>query len=109
MSEFWKYFHDVLARPLIHAPGPLQAVVNGAALAMDTVRDDIVYFRNQWLPSLCEPELVADHGKSRGLYGIQKKHRSNFGSVLYTPTPGICWPVKLKAYRKSCASMVLTR
>ena len=78
MSEFWKYFHDVLAWPLIHAPGPLQAVVNGAALAMDTVRDDIVYFRHQWFPSSCEPELVADHGKSRGLVRHAKETPEQF-------------------------------
>ena len=78
MSEFWKYFHDVLAWPLIHAPGPLQAVVNGAALAMDTVRDDIVYFRNQWFPALCEPELISDHGKSRGLVRHSKETPEQF-------------------------------
>ena len=67
MSEFWKYFRDTLAWPLIHAPGPLQAVTQGVALALDNVRDDVVFLRRQWFPALCEPELVADHGVSRGL------------------------------------------
>lgn len=67
MSEFWKYFRDTLAWPLIHAPGPLQAVTQGVALALDNVRDDVVFLRRQWFPALCEPELVADHGASRGL------------------------------------------
>ena len=77
MSEFWKYFRDTLAWPLIHAPGPLQAVTQGVALALDNVRDDFVFLRRQWFPALCEPELVADHGVSRALCGIQKRRRSS--------------------------------
>ena len=42
-SEFWKYFRDVLSWGLIQSPGPLQAVVRGAALALDQLRDDVVY------------------------------------------------------------------
>ena len=59
MSEFWKYFHDRLAWPLIHAPGPLSGLVRGMALALDSARDDIVYFRRQWFPELCEAETEA--------------------------------------------------
>lgn len=80
MSEFWKYFHDVLAWPLIHAPGPLSAVAKGAALALDKVRDDVVYFRRQWFPALCEPEFVADHGTSRGLARHPKENAEQFRS-----------------------------
>lgn len=67
MSEFWKYFHDILAWPLIHAPGPLQGLVRGMAHALDETRDDVVYFRRQWFPALCEPGLVSAFGASRGL------------------------------------------
>ena len=62
MSEFWQYFHDRLAWPLIHAPGPLAGLVRGLSLALDSTRDDIVYFRRQWFPELCEAELVPDFG-----------------------------------------------
>ena len=72
MSEFWKYFHDTLAWPLIHAPGPLAALARGAALALDRVRDDVVYFRRQWFPALCDPALVPDFGASRGLVRLPK-------------------------------------
>ena len=67
MSELWKYFRDVLAWPLIHAPGPVQAVVKGLALTLDGARDDAVYLRRQFFPGLCEAELVAAHGESRGI------------------------------------------
>ena len=78
MSEFWKYFRDTLAWPLIHTPGPLSSVVRGAALALDRVRDDVVFFRRQWFPALCEPELVADHGQSRGLVRHPKETPDQF-------------------------------
>lgn len=77
-SEFWKYFKDVLAWPCIHAPGPLQAVTKGAALALDSARDDIVYLRHQFFPSLCEPQLVADHGQSRGITRHAKESPEQF-------------------------------
>ncbi len=67
MSELWNYFRDVLAWPLLHAPGPLQAVVKGLALTMDGTREDIVHLRRQFFPSLCESEFVAAHGESRGI------------------------------------------
>lgn len=67
MSEFWKYFHDILAWPLIHAPGPLSGLVRGMASTLDATRDDVVYFRRQWFPTLCEQGLVPVFGAGRGL------------------------------------------
>ncbi len=78
MSEFWKYFHDRLAWPLIHAPGPLQGLARGAAHALDSARDDIVYFRRQWFPELCEAALVPGFGASRGLVRHPKETAEQF-------------------------------
>lgn len=78
MSEFWKYFHDRLAWPLIHAPGPLSGLVRGMALALDSARDDIVYFRRQWFPELCEAGLVPDFGAGRGLVRHPKETAEQF-------------------------------
>ena len=80
MSEFWRYFHDRLAWPLIHAPGPLAGLVRGLALSLDSARDDSVYFRRQWFPELCEAELVPDFGKSRGLVRHPKESAEAFRS-----------------------------
>lgn len=77
-SEFWKYFRDVLSWGLIQSPGPLQAVVRGAALALDQLRDDVVYFRRQWFPALCAPELVAAHGESRGIIRHPKESAEQY-------------------------------
>ena len=67
MSVFWRYFRDVLAWPLIHAPGPVQALVKGLALTLDGAREDAVYLRRQFFPGQCAEELVAAHGESRGV------------------------------------------
>lgn len=66
-SEFWRYFRNILRWPLIHNPGPLSALVQGKAHSLDATRDDIIYFRRQWLPEYCEESLVPDFGKSRAL------------------------------------------
>ena len=84
MSEFWKYFHDRLAWPLIHAPGPLSGLVRGMALALDSARDDIVYFRRQWFPGLCEAGLVPDFGAGRGLVRHPKETAEQFRARVVT-------------------------
>ena len=66
-SEFWKYFQKVLAWPLIRRPGPLQAIAEGTAHALDSVIDDVIYARKQFFPSLAEEDLVLEHGFGRGL------------------------------------------
>ncbi len=80
MSEFWKYFHDRLAWPLIHHPGPLAGLVRGLSLALDSTRDDLVYFRRQWFPELCEAELVPLFGTGRGLVRHPKETAEQFRS-----------------------------
>ena len=66
-SPFWRYFRDKLAWGLIHAPGPVAAIVKGLAHSLDEVREDAVFTREQWYPQLCQPEMVAYHGVSRGI------------------------------------------
>ena len=78
MSEFWKYFHDRLAWPLIHNPGPLAGLVRGLSLSLDGTRDDIVYFRRQWFPELCAADLVPDFGTGRGLVRHPKETAEQF-------------------------------
>lgn len=78
MSEFWKYFHDRLAWPLIHAPGPLSGLVRGLGLALDSARDDIMYFRRQWFPEQCETALVPGFGASRGLVRHPRESAEQF-------------------------------
>lgn len=78
MSEFWKYFRDVLRWPLLHSPGPLQALVKGLAGTLDTTHSDIVYLRQQFFPGQCAPELVTDHGQSRGVTRHTKESPEQF-------------------------------
>lgn len=66
-SPFWTYFADKLHWPQAFAPGPLQALVRGLAHHLDTTRDDMPYLRQQFFPSLCESDLVPEHGLSRSL------------------------------------------
>lgn len=80
MSVFWKYFRDVLAWPLNHAPGPVQALVKGLALTMDGTRDDAVYLRSQFFPGLCAEELVSAHGASRGIVRHPRETADQFRS-----------------------------
>lgn len=67
MSAFWNYFSEKLVWPQAFAPGPLQAVVRGLAHHLDTTREDIASLREQFFPGRCAPDLVANHGTSRGL------------------------------------------
>ena len=48
------------------------------ALALDSARDDIVYFRRQWFPELCEAGLVPDFGAGRGLVRHPKETAEQF-------------------------------
>lgn len=66
-SRFWQYFHDKLNWPAIFSPGPLSALAKGLALHMDSVREDILWLRDQWSPVTADPELVARYGASRGI------------------------------------------
>lgn len=77
-SEFWRYFRETLRWPLIHAPGPLAALVKGLAASLDETRDDILYFRRQWLPAHCEDALIPGYGTSRGLVRHPKESAGQF-------------------------------
>ncbi|WP_419787204.1 phage tail protein [Pseudodesulfovibrio sp.] len=67
MGVFKDYFFKTLHWPLIFRPGPLAALVEGLARAMDEVRQDIIWLRNQFNPWTCEPEMIPLHAASRGL------------------------------------------
>lgn len=77
-SPFWKYFHEKLGWGLIHAPGPVSAILKGLALRLDVVREDAVFTREQWYPQLCEPGMVPHHGASRGLTRYYKETPEQF-------------------------------
>ncbi len=66
MSKFWQYFQE-LQWPLIFRPGPLSALIKGLALALDDVRQDILWFRSQFNPATCDENFVFPHATSRGI------------------------------------------
>ena len=67
MGVFKDYFFKTLRWPLIHRPGPLAMLVEGLARALDEVRRDIIFLRNQFNPWTCEPDMIPLHAKSRGI------------------------------------------
>lgn len=67
MGIYWRYFRDTLRWPLLLAPGPLAALVEGAASALDAARQLILDLRDQFYPARCEVELLPQHAKSRGI------------------------------------------
>ena len=68
MSLFWKYFKDTLKWRWIQAAGPMAALVQGAAIVMDGVREDILWLRLQAFPDTCDDQFLAIHGEARGIY-----------------------------------------
>lgn len=67
MSIFKEYFFKTLRWPLIHRVGPLAALVEGLARAMDEVRGDIIWLRDQFNPWTCDAGMIAKHAESRGI------------------------------------------
>ena len=67
MGIYWRYFRDTLRWPLLLAPGPLAALVEGAASALDAARQLILDLRDQFYPSRCEAALLPNHAESRGI------------------------------------------
>ena len=65
-SPFWRYFRDTLALGFIAAPGALAAIVQGMARSLDTVRKDILWAREQFVPPTAEEGYIPLHGDSRG-------------------------------------------
>ena len=71
MGVFWRYFKEALAWPLIRIPGTLAAVVEGAAGALDQVREDILWLRQQFNPATCEEQYLEHYARARGI----RRHR----------------------------------
>jgi P2-related tail formation protein len=67
MSIFKEYFFKTLRWPLIHNVGPLAALVEGLARAMDEVRGDIIWLRDQFNPWTCDAGMIVKHAESRGI------------------------------------------
>jgi hypothetical protein len=67
MGTYWRYFRDTLRWPLIASPGPLAALVEGGAAALDAVREVILQLRDQFLPVRCEDLHLTYFARSRGL------------------------------------------
>jgi hypothetical protein len=65
-SLFWNYFSKVLNWPLLRSRH-LQLIVKGLALYLDSIRQDILYVRDQFFPEFCEPERLNDFAVSRGI------------------------------------------
>lgn len=67
MGIYWRYFRDTLAWPLLLTPGPIAALIEGAASALDAARQLILDLRDQFYPSRCEVALLPQHAESRGI------------------------------------------
>ncbi|MDR1398092.1 MAG: hypothetical protein LBJ14_10240 [Desulfarculales bacterium] len=65
-SLFWRYFRDTLALGFITVPGTLAVLAHGLARSMDTVRRDLLWVRDQFVPPKAEDEYIPLHGASRG-------------------------------------------
>lgn len=66
-SSFWAYFNNILRLPWLADKGALQGLAQGLARALDASRDDSLYLRQQFFPTLCEKAMLAEHGLSRGI------------------------------------------
>ncbi|PKN67196.1 MAG: hypothetical protein CVU57_04385 [Deltaproteobacteria bacterium HGW-Deltaproteobacteria-15] len=67
MGVFWAYFRDKLRWPLIHRPGALSALVEGAAGLLDAAREDVLWLRDQFFAEQCEEVFLSKFAKSRGI------------------------------------------
>lgn len=66
-SPFWRYFRDTLAFGLIAVPGALAAVIHGLARYLDDVRRDILWLRDQFVPTQADDTHIPLHGDSRAV------------------------------------------
>jgi hypothetical protein len=65
-SPFLRYFQG-LALSFIAVPGALAVLIHGLARYMDTVRRDVLWVRDQFMPPRAEDEHIPLHGASRGV------------------------------------------
>ena len=66
-SPFWRYFRDTLAFALIATPSALAVLVHGLARYMDDIRQDILWLRDQFVPTKAEESHIPLHGESRAV------------------------------------------
>jgi hypothetical protein len=66
-SPFWRYFRDTLALSFLAVPGALAVLAHGLARHMDTVRRDIKWVGEQFVPPRAESDHIPLHGVSRGV------------------------------------------
>lgn len=64
---YWKYFKDGLKWLFVAAPGPIAAIVQGAAWCLDLTRENILWLRKQFNPETCDIIFLRKHAKSRGI------------------------------------------
>lgn len=67
MSLFFDYFRKTLRWPLIWENGYLSMLAQGAALALDQARQDILTCREQAMPETCDADHLDRIGQSRGV------------------------------------------
>lgn len=67
MGALWDYFKNTLRFPLIFSPGPLAQVSQGGAEVLDNAKEDELWLRKQFLPSLCDDGFLARFAASRGI------------------------------------------
>ncbi|MDD2966765.1 MAG: phage tail protein [Desulfovibrionaceae bacterium] len=78
MADFWSYFRDVLRLPFLAKEGALQALARGLAQHMDSTAAECVFLRDQFFPTRCEQELVAEHGQGRGILRHAKETEEQY-------------------------------
>jgi hypothetical protein len=65
-TPLWRYFRDTLALSMISAPGAIAVLAHGLARSLETVRQDVLWVRAQFVPPKAEEEYIPLHGASRG-------------------------------------------
>ncbi len=67
MASFFEYFKS-LGMPYIKKEGGVnEGIARAAGDQMDDAKEDIKWVRRQFIPALCEDELVTAHAKARGI------------------------------------------
>lgn len=64
---FWDYVRKKLAFIPVLTPGPIAALVEGAATNLDTARADILALRGAMMPETAEPDYLSIIARQRGI------------------------------------------
>lgn len=67
MGVFWEYFRTTLRFIPILRPGPLAALAEGGAAALDNGRETALWLRDQAFPERCDLELLDTFAAGRGI------------------------------------------